>query len=104
MNPETGDLSGMQPAATRSGLVEGNQAQTPRLQASRTDVLRIALGIEYDGRDFCGWQTQPKPLFPAKSSGGGALAEVHGAPVQTITAGRTDAGVHAVGRWCISIC
>lgn len=55
---------------------------------------RIALGLEYDGRAFHGWQTQP---------GGNtvqdhlerALAEIHGAPTQTMTAGRTDAGVHA---------
>jgi tRNA pseudouridine38-40 synthase len=97
MNPETGDLSGMQPAATRSGLVEGNQAQTRRLQASRTDVLRIALGIEYDGRDFCGWQTQPSRCA-LQNHLEAALAQVHGESVQTITAGRTDAGVHAVGQ------
>lgn len=58
---------------------------------------RIALGLEYDGRPFCGWQTQP--------GGCGiqdhlevALAAVHGAPVQTITAGRTDTGVHALAQ------
>jgi len=57
-------------------------------------VQRVALGLEYDGRAFHGWQTQP---------GGNtvqdhlerALAVIHGAPVQTTTAGRTDAGVHA---------
>lgn len=60
-------------------------------------ALRIALGLEYDGSHFRGWQTQP---------GGGtvqdaveaALAEVHGAPVATIVAGRTDAGVHATAQ------
>jgi tRNA pseudouridine38-40 synthase len=57
-------------------------------------LRRIALGIEYDGRCFCGWQTQP---------GGGAvqdaieraLYEFAGARLATICAGRTDAGVHA---------
>ncbi len=60
-------------------------------------AVRIALGLEYDGRAFCGWQTQ---------AGGcaiqdvleDALAQVHGAPVQTVVAGRTDAGVHALGQ------
>jgi len=58
---------------------------------------RLALGLEYDGRAFRGWQTQP---------GGGtvqdcleaALLKVHGAPVSTVVAGRTDAGVHALAQ------
>ena len=60
-------------------------------------ATRIALGIEYDGSRFLGWQTQP---------GGGtvqdalerALAGIAGAPVATICAGRTDRGVHALGQ------
>jgi tRNA pseudouridine38-40 synthase len=55
---------------------------------------RIALGIEYDGSRFLGWQTQP---------GGGAaqdalepaLGAVSGKEIKTIAAGRTDRGVHA---------
>jgi tRNA pseudouridine38-40 synthase len=55
---------------------------------------RIALGIEYDGSRFLGWQTQP---------GGGAvqdalepaLAAIAGAPLSVSAAGRTDRGVHA---------
>lgn len=62
-----------------------------------TDPQRLALGLEYDGATFCGWQTQ---------SGGcavqdhleSALSVIHGGPVHTITAGRTDAGVHALGQ------
>lgn len=60
-------------------------------------TTRFALGIEYDGRDFCGWQTQPSRCG-LQNYLESALAEVHGAPVQTITAGRTDAGVHAVAQ------
>ncbi len=56
--------------------------------------MRLALGLQYDGAAFRGWQTQ---------SGGGtvqdalerALALLAGSPVPTICAGRTDAGVHA---------
>ena len=56
--------------------------------------MRIALGLEYDGSAFLGWQTQP---------GGGAvqdalekaLAAVAGERVRTVCAGRTDRGVHA---------
>lgn len=58
---------------------------------------RIALGIEYDGRGFCGWQTQPGGCA-IQDHVERALAEIHGAPVHTVTAGRTDAGVHALGQ------
>lgn len=60
-------------------------------------VQRLALGLEYDGRAFCGWQTQPGGRA-VQDHLEAALAAVHGAPVQTITAGRTDAGVHALGQ------
>lgn len=58
---------------------------------------RIALGLEYDGRLFCGWQTQPGGCA-VQDALEAALAEVHGAPVSTIVAGRTDAGVHALNQ------
>jgi tRNA pseudouridine38-40 synthase len=59
--------------------------------------MRIALGIEYDGSRFLGWQTQP---------GGGtvqdaleaALAAIAGQTVAVTCAGRTDRGVHARGQ------
>ncbi|MBN9422378.1 MAG: tRNA pseudouridine(38-40) synthase TruA [Candidatus Accumulibacter sp. 66-26] len=59
--------------------------------------MRIALGVEYDGSAFHGWQVQP---------GGGtvqdalqaALREIAGVPVDVVCAGRTDAGVHATGQ------
>lgn len=57
--------------------------------------MRIALGLEYDGREFCGWQSQ--------SNGCGiqdrlesALAILAGHEIGVIAAGRTDAGVHAL--------
>jgi tRNA pseudouridine38-40 synthase len=56
--------------------------------------MRIALGIEYDGSRFLGWQTQP---------GGGAvqdalepaLSGIAGETLSVTCAGRTDRGVHA---------
>jgi tRNA pseudouridine38-40 synthase len=59
--------------------------------------IRIALGLEYDGAAFCGWQTQPGGCG-IQDHLEAALARIHGAPVQTVTAGRTDAGVHALGQ------
>lgn len=60
-------------------------------------MARIALGIEYDGAAFCGWQTQPGGCA-VQDHLEAALAQVHGAPVATIVAGRTDAGVHATAQ------
>ena len=62
--------------------------------SSSRPSVRIALGIEYDGSRFLGWQTQP---------GGGtvqdaletALSGIADAPVRVTCAGRTDRGVHA---------
>jgi tRNA pseudouridine38-40 synthase len=60
-------------------------------------ALRLALGLEYDGRSFRGWQTQPGG-DTVQDAVEAALAKVHGAPVATIVAGRTDAGVHATAQ------
>jgi tRNA pseudouridine38-40 synthase len=60
-------------------------------------MARIALGIEYDGSGFCGWQTQPSACAIQDAVERG-LAEIAGHPVATICAGRTDAGVHAVAQ------
>lgn len=56
--------------------------------------MRIALGIEYDGAGFNGWQTQADGRA-VQDCVERALAEIAGIPVSTICAGRTDAGVHA---------
>ena len=59
--------------------------------------MRIALGLEYDGFPFSGWQTQPggNTVQDALER---ALAEIAGAPVRVVCAGRTDAGVHAAAQ------
>lgn len=65
--------------------------------------MRIALGLQYDGSPYSGWQSQLNgntvqdvlesaiTAFIGDKSG---LA----LPIQTITAGRTDTGVHALGQ------
>ncbi|HEX5353394.1 MAG TPA: tRNA pseudouridine(38-40) synthase TruA [Rhodanobacteraceae bacterium] len=56
--------------------------------------MRIALGIEYDGTDFFGWQRLSHgPSVQAEVES--ALSFVADHQVQVICAGRTDAGVHA---------
>ncbi|WP_249605280.1 tRNA pseudouridine(38-40) synthase TruA [Chromobacterium haemolyticum] len=57
--------------------------------------MRIALGIEYDGRAFSGWQTQPHGNT-VQDRLNQAIAQIAGvADIGTLAAGRTDAGVHA---------
>lgn len=55
--------------------------------------MRIALGVEYDGTDFLGWQrlTHGATVQGALEQ---ALSRVAAAPIQVSCAGRTDAGVH----------
>ena len=59
--------------------------------------MRIALGVEYDGSRFCGWQTQPQGCA-VQDALERALTEVASTPITTVCAGRTDAGVHALGQ------
>jgi tRNA pseudouridine38-40 synthase len=55
---------------------------------------RIALGLEYDGTAYRGWQTQLSARS-VQSEVEQALAFVADHAVETVPAGRTDAGVHA---------
>jgi tRNA pseudouridine38-40 synthase len=57
-------------------------------------ATRIALGIEYDGSRFLGWQTQPGS-GTVQDALEGALSGIADAPVGVTCAGRTDRGVHA---------
>lgn len=58
---------------------------------------RIAVGIEYDGSGFAGWQSQ-QALRTVQQVLEGALSAVAAEPVSLVCAGRTDAGVHARGQ------
>lgn len=56
--------------------------------------MRLALGLQYDGSAFSGWQTQAD-RSGVQDAVEAALAQLAGAQVPTTCAGRTDAGVHA---------
>ena len=65
--------------------------------------MRIALGLQYDGSPYSGWQSQVNQstiqdeLEKAISAFVGIDA-VKSNPIRVITAGRTDTGVHALGQ------
>ncbi|MDX1900897.1 MAG: tRNA pseudouridine(38-40) synthase TruA [Gammaproteobacteria bacterium] len=59
--------------------------------------MRFALGVEYDGTGFLGWQKQQDQLT-VQSVLESALSRVADHSVTTFCAGRTDAGVHALGQ------
>ncbi|MDO9011805.1 MAG: tRNA pseudouridine(38-40) synthase TruA [Gallionella sp.] len=57
--------------------------------------MRIALGVEYDGQPYCGWQSQAEGRT-VQDTLQAALSQIAGAPISVIAAGRTDTGVHAL--------
>jgi len=58
------------------------------------ELQRIAMVIEFDGREFHGWQRQDNAIS-AQGVLEGVLAGIEQQPVPLTAAGRTDAGVHA---------
>ncbi len=58
---------------------------------------RLAVGLEYDGARFAGWQLQPG-LPTLQDQVQRALGSVANHPVAVTCAGRTDAAVHATGQ------
>ena len=59
--------------------------------------MKIAIGIEYDGSHFHGWQSQPSGAT-VQDHMERALAAIASEPVRLAAAGRTDAGVHAIAQ------
>ena len=57
-----------------------------------------ALLLEYDGAPFVGWQRQASGVSVQSVLEAAASRLVAGAPVSSVAAGRTDAGVHAAGQ------
>ena len=60
-------------------------------------MRNIKLTIEYDGKDFNGWQKQPNKLN-IQGEIERAIKQITGEEVDLTASGRTDAGVHALGQ------
>jgi len=64
-----------------------------------TATTRIALGVEYNGADFHGWQRQSTPaIATVQAALERALSRVADQAITVSCAGRTDAGVHGSGQ------
>jgi len=57
--------------------------------------MRIAIGVEYDGLPYYGWQSQADG-HTVQDTLQHALSQIAGEPISVIAAGRTDTGVHAL--------
>ncbi len=62
-------------------------------------MRNIKLTIEYDGKDFNGWQKQPDKLN-IQGTIEKVLEEITGETIELNASGRTDAGVHALRTNC----
>jgi tRNA pseudouridine38-40 synthase len=60
-------------------------------------MMKIALGVEYNGAAYFGWQRQ-KEVNSVQQELEQALSVVANCPVEVLCAGRTDAGVHGTGQ------
>ena len=58
--------------------------------------MKVALGVEYFGKNFHGWQIQKSDLRTVQSEVELALSQVANHQVRVFCSGRTDSGVHAV--------
>ena len=59
--------------------------------------MKIALGIEYNGKQYCGWQRQEK-VRSVQEELEKALSFVANEKIEVFCAGRTDSGVHGTGQ------
>lgn len=58
-------------------------------------MTRLALGVEYKGTEFHGFQTQISGVSTVQQALEKALSKVASEPITIVCAGRTDTGVHA---------
>ena len=78
-------------------MSENNESRVMHF-LEENDRIRIALGIEYNGSRFNGYQFQKHGTRTVQEELEKALSKVANEPIQLTCAGRTDAGVHATGQ------
>jgi tRNA pseudouridine38-40 synthase len=68
-----------------------------RPESSSVGSRNLQLIVQYDGTPYAGWQKQ-RGLDTVQGTLEERLSEIAGHPVDLLVAGRTDAGVHALGQ------
>jgi len=58
--------------------------------------MKLALGVEYLGTNFHGWQLQKSGIRTVQQVVEEALSSIANEPIRVFCSGRTDAGVHAI--------
>jgi len=85
-----------------NSLNRSDPRRSSQQQNSATDeavtTTRIALGIEYNGSQFNGYQLQTSGTRTVQGELEKALSKVAAEPIRLSCAGRTDTGVHATGQ------
>lgn len=82
---------------SRAWSTDGMPLGEPSETVLSADLVRLRLDISYEGTNFAGWAIQPS-LRTVAGELTGALQVLLREPVRLVVAGRTDAGVHAVGQ------
>ncbi|HEC1650093.1 TPA: tRNA pseudouridine(38-40) synthase TruA [Yersinia enterocolitica] len=81
----------------QDNVVQQDNVAQQSTTVSETATLKIALGIEYNGSRYFGWQRQQE-VTSVQACLEAALSKVANEPIGVFCAGRTDAGVHATGQ------
>ena len=71
---------------------------TATAESAAEGYSRIALGVEYKGARYRGWQRQASGVPSVQQALEQALSKVANEPISVVCAGRTDAGVHGCGQ------
>ncbi len=69
-----------------------------KVTASASPKTRVALGVEYNGSSYQGWQFQKHTQNTVQAELESALSFVANEKIRVICAGRTDSGVHALNQ------
>lgn len=73
----------------------------PAKQTPSSQRRRLAIGIQYDGASFCGWQSQlqqPTIQDHIEAAISHFIGGIKEPLIRLTAAGRTDSGVHALGQ------
>lgn len=79
-------------------MTEQQDLRAAAAEVAAVGVQRIALGVEYKGARYRGWQRQESGVPSVQEALERALSKVAATPLAVICAGRTDAGVHGSGQ------